>query len=211
MSIIIIFVLQYILVIVNSFSNILTDIARGFKDSLVDSNNISFESSIIESMYSLLNRNSGMRVALYSIIYWMLLWVELKFLFLYVKRMLRMVFLVIISPIITLTYAADKVDDGKAQAFNNWLKEYVSNLLLQPLHCYIYLVFMFVGNNIAIKAPLVGVIFLMSLTRGEKIVKTILGVTTFANVGEQFSMKGVRGKLQNMIPRPGPKPGMPRG
>ena len=41
----------------------------------------------------------------------------------------------------TVTYSIDKAGDGKAQAFGNWLSEFVMNVLVQPLHAIIYLVF----------------------------------------------------------------------
>ena len=59
----------------------------------------------------------------------------------YVKRMVTVGFLIMIAPLITITYALDKMGDGKAQAFNTWLKEFVYNILIQPFHCIIYLAF----------------------------------------------------------------------
>ena len=40
-----------------------------------------------------------------------------------------MAFLTIIAPLVALTYPIDKINDGKAQAFNMWFKEYIFNLL----------------------------------------------------------------------------------
>lgn len=59
----------------------------------------------------------------------------------YLKRMITVGFLVIIAPLITITYAIDKIGDGKAQALNAWLKELTYNILIQPFHCVIYLAF----------------------------------------------------------------------
>lgn len=204
-SMVILFFLQYILVAFNVLSESITSFARNFMFAL-EQNNDSFESTIINSMFSLLEKSSGMKMALYSIVYWILMWIEIKFFVMYIKRMLKMVFLVVISPIITVTYSVDKIKDGKAQAFSKWMQEYMSNLLIQPLHCYIYLAFMFMANNIATKAPLVGVIFLMSLTRAEKIVKSLLGVAGVQDAADQFSVKRLKGKLKGMVPKM-PKPG----
>ena len=52
-----------------------------------------------------------------------------------------MAFLTLIAPIVSLTYPIDKMNDGKAQAFNMWLKEYIFNALLQPFHLIIYFIF----------------------------------------------------------------------
>ena len=64
----------------------------------------------------------------------------------YLKRLLMMAFLTIIAPMVALTYPIDKIGDGKAQAFNMWLKEYIYNALVQPFHLIIYTVF--VGSSI---------------------------------------------------------------
>lgn len=55
--------------------------------------------------------------------------------------MITVGFLIIIAPLITITYSIDKIGDGKAQALNAWLKEISYNILIQPFHCVIYLAF----------------------------------------------------------------------
>ncbi len=64
----------------------------------------------------------------------------------YLKRALTMAFLTIIAPLVALTYPIDKIGDGKAQAFNMWLKEYIYTALIQPFHLIIYMIF--VGSAI---------------------------------------------------------------
>ena len=44
------------------------------------------------------------------------------------KRSIKMAFLTLMAPLVTLTYAIDKMGDGKAQAFNSWLKELLENI-----------------------------------------------------------------------------------
>ena len=55
--------------------------------------------------------------------------------------MIKVGFLIIISPLISLTYTIDKMGDGKAQALGNWLKEFIFTILIQPFHCIMYLAF----------------------------------------------------------------------
>ena len=38
-----------------------------------------------------------------------------------------MAFLTLIAPLVALTYPIDKMNDGQAQAFNRWMKEYIFN------------------------------------------------------------------------------------
>ena len=61
------------------------------------------------------------------------------FLVAYINRMLKVGFLILISPLITITYALDKIKDNKSQALDTWLKEIIYTILIQPFHCIIYL------------------------------------------------------------------------
>ena len=58
-----------------------------------------------------------------------------------------MSFFTMIAPLVALTYPVDKVKDGKAQAFDMWFKEYIFNLLIQPMHLILYTIL----NNIIYK------------------------------------------------------------
>lgn len=56
----------------------------------------------------------------------------------YIKRVIYLAFLTLISPLVALTYPIDKVNDGQAQGFNTWFREYIFNLLLQPMHLLLF-------------------------------------------------------------------------
>ena len=129
-----------------------------------------------------MENTGGMTLAAYSIMLCILTWSHFKFFMMYLKRVLAVAFLVIISPLITITYSIDKAGDGKAQAFGAWFMEYFVNMMIQPLQAILYLIFVFSANEIAKKAPIVGVIFLLSLTRAEKIVKTIFNLRDLASI-----------------------------
>ncbi|MGN1299362.1 MAG: hypothetical protein ACI4UE_05215 [Candidatus Scatovivens sp.] len=112
----------------------------------------------------------------------------LMFLISYIKRMLTLAFLVIISPLITITYSIDKMGDQKAQALNTWLKEFVYNVLIQPFHCILYIVFV----SIAIKAVntwgslssmLLAILCIKFVWDGEKIVRKIFGFEQASSLG----------------------------
>lgn len=121
------------------------------------------------------------------VIYGMLIFQTLSFLISYIKRMFTVGFLIIISPLITITYSIDKIGDGKAQALNNWLKEFVYNILIQPFQCILYLVFaeltydlmtkqtfnFFTTTNVG--TAIFAILSLQFIKEGEKIVKKIFG------------------------------------
>ena len=130
---------------------------------------------------------------MYSVVYWFLVFIELKFFFMYVKRNFSVVFLTIIAPLITVTYPIDKAGDGKAQAFGNWLSEFIITVFIQTLHVYTYLIFMFLAGDIAIAAPVVGIAFLYALPRIEKIIKIIFnlrGGLSIKDLKDTMKMKG---------------------
>lgn len=76
-----------------------------------------------------------------TVMYLLLVAMTFLYLIVYIKRLVTISFLIIISPLITITYAVDKAGDGKAQALNKWVKEFVFTILIQPFHCIIYMLF----------------------------------------------------------------------
>lgn len=129
---------------------------------------------------------SGLTLTFWSIMYWCLLFMEMKFLWTYLKRFLMVGFLIAIAPLITITYSIDKAGDGRAQAFSNWMQEFVMNVLIQPLHALIYMVFVLTANNIASNSPIVAIAFLMSMGAVERMVKVVF------NMKDLASLRGLR-------------------
>lgn len=89
----------------------------------------------------------------YSLCYIVLVLYTAYFTFVYGKRLLYLIFLTVIAPLVAITYPIDKMNDGKAQAFDIWFKEYIFNLLIQPLHLLLYtllisMAFDFASKNI---------------------------------------------------------------
>lgn len=114
------------------------------------------------------------------IVYAMLIGMTTAFLFTYIKRMLTIGFLIIISPLITITYSIDRAGDGKAQALNNWLKEFMFTVLIQPFHCIIYIVFVSSAIDLlswegSIPKMVLAIMCMAFIWKAEKIVKTIFG------------------------------------
>lgn len=87
-----------------------------------------------------------------------------------------MAFLTMIAPMIALTYPLDKIKDGKAQAFSYWLREYIFNCLIQPVHLLLYAVL--IGNAIefATSNMLYAIVALAFLVPAEKFVKEMFGM-----------------------------------
>ena len=94
--------------------------------------------------------NELLRQLGYTVLFLILVIYTIAFLVVYLKRLIMLAFLTMIAPLVAMTYPLDKMGDGNAQAFNMWLKEYVFNLLIQPLHLILYT--MLVGSAISIAA-----------------------------------------------------------
>lgn len=133
-SVCLLFVLQYIMIAIISMNDTIISVLNSVRAS---TSGLSDASSTLatESMTSF-KFSIGMGNA---IAYVMLQAMTFAFLISYIKRMITIGFLVIISPLITITYSLDKMGDGKSQALNNWFKEFTYNVLIQPFHCITYL------------------------------------------------------------------------
>ena len=104
-----------------------------------------------------------------------------------------MAFLTLVSPLVALTYPIDKMRDGKAQAFNMWLKEYVFNALLQPFHLIIYTVFVTTAMNLAATNPIYAIIALAFITPSEKILRKFFGFNEASTAGALGAAAGIAG------------------
>lgn len=116
----------------------------------------------------------------YVVIGWKLIYVVLVvytviFIFTYVKRVLYMAFLTMIAPLVALTYPIDKINDGNAQAFDMWFKEYIFNLLIQPLHLILYTVLIGSAVEFASKNIIYVVVALGFMTPAEKLMRRFFG------------------------------------
>ena len=181
-SIGIILMLPFIMRGLNYLNEVLLELAITIRGLLSQGGQVSFELDILKNISKKVSDCGGTQLVAYSISYIFLLFAQFKFFMMYMRRFFAVGFLTVISPLISITYSIDKAGDGKAQAFESWLKEYAVNMLIQPLQAFIYLVFAFSASEIAKASPILGIIFLLSLTRAEKIVKTIFDLRGLASI-----------------------------
>ncbi len=125
-------------------------------------------------------------------LYLMLIIYTIRFTWTYLKRVVNMAFLTLIAPVVALTYPIDKVADGKAQAFNLWIKEFAFNALLQPLHLFLYMVLLGSATELAAINPLYAVVCLGFILAAEKLLKQMFGFNK-AGAGTIGSLAGAAG------------------
>ena len=119
-------------------------------------------------------KNIGTRMP-FVIMYIALVVYTVIFTVFYLKRALMMAFLTMIAPLVAFTYPIDKVTDGKAQAFDAWLKEFVYNALIQPFHLIIYTVFVTNALNFAKNNVFYMIASLWFIMKAESILRGFFG------------------------------------
>lgn len=113
----------------------------------------------------------------------------------YAKRLLYIIFFTIISPLVALTYPLDKINDGKAQAFNMWLREYIFNLLIQPFHLLLYTVLISTAFDLAGTNIIYTLVAIGFMTPAEKFLRKMFG---FDKAGTPGFLDGASGAALTM-------------
>ena len=138
---------------------------------------LSIEELLLRDAKSNLQTAEGaMNTVVYLVLYFMLVYYELKFFIMYLTRVIRIGFYMVIAPLVCVTYPIDKIGDGKAQAFRNWFTEMLIEIFLQTIHLGVYIVFIFSAGEIIELSPFVGVVFFAALGNAEKIVRNLLKI-----------------------------------
>lgn len=133
----------------------------------------------------------------FTIIFIALVIYTVLFLFRYLKRLIMLAFLTIIAPFVAMTYPLDKINDGSAQAFNMWVKEYVFNLLIQPVHLILYTILIGSAIDFAADNLLYALAALGFMLPAEKIMRKFFGfekASTLDNgsaLGGALAMQGI--------------------
>lgn len=126
--------------------------------------------------FQLLDKDSNVETYVsvgWKIIYVMLTLYTIRFAWIYLKRVVYIAFLIIIAPLVILTYSIDRFKDGQAQGFNTWLREYLFNLAIQPLHLMLYTIFVGSAMSLASKSPIYVIVVLGFIVQAEKILRNM--------------------------------------
>lgn len=112
----------------------------------------------------------------YIFIYVILVFYTLMFTWKYLKRLVYLAFLTMIAPLVALSYPIDKMHDGNAQAFNMWFKEYVFNVLIQPIHLLLYTILITSADEFAKQNMIYAIVAIGFMLEAEKIIKSMFGL-----------------------------------
>ena len=172
-SLVLLFVLHYIMIlIININDGIVAILAKAADTSKGES------TTIMDSLWDNAMHEVSFTVQLgNTILYFMVAIMSFVFFATYVKRMITIAFLIMIAPIITITYSLDRMGDGKSQALNTWFKNFVYNILLQPFQCIIYIALVKTAIEAISAADLssvvIAIIMVFFMYEAEDIVKEI--------------------------------------
>lgn len=145
----------------------------------------------------------------WKLIYCVLVVFTVIFLFTYIKRVVYMAFLTMIAPLVAMTYPLDKLNDGKAQAFDMWFKEYIFNLLIQPFHLILYTILVGSAFEFASKNVLYVIVCLSFIFPAEKLLRKFFGFEKAQTPGILNGPAGgalMYGATHRIFNRPPPPP-----
>ncbi len=142
--------------------------------------------------------NWGTEFIGYGICFVIMVFFTLFFIFTYMKRVLYMAFLTLIAPVVAVTYPIDKISDGKAQGFDKWFKEYIFNLLLQPMHLLLYYVLITSAIELSSTNVLYSLIAMGFMIPAEKILRSFFGFEKAKTAGPLSGAAGLALGMQGM-------------
>lgn len=207
-SIALVFLLHYMIVGVVNLNDALVRIISSVSSDLVKGDDCL--SAIVDQCFSI-QLTTGLGA---NIVLGMLVIQTLAFLIFYIKRMLTISFLIIISPLITITYSVDRMGDGKAQALNAWFKEFVFSIIIQPFHCIMYLAFTNIALGLisgpgsgmsSLAASVLAAMCIQFIWNGEKIVKQIFGIQVSKSIGDAVASAAIAGTMISKATKAGTK------
>lgn len=210
-----IFFLHYIMAFTMTIADQVTSMLSGEENSdgmiyqlriiLTDDNNNAIEDRSFYSNFTGVARiktqfdNVRGKVG-YTVMYIAFTAYTVYFVIVYMKRLLMLAFYTLMAPAVALSYPLDKLKDGKAQAFNFWLKDYIFYAFLPALHMIIYTVFISSALSLAVNNMIYALVAMAFIVPAEKIVKKMFGI--HGNTEERaggFAGGAVAGSLMSSL------------
>ena len=220
-SVALLFILHYVMVFVIALNN---SIVKGIEDGIVSAMGKDSINDLSEQFFvnTWVDSDGGFQWSFMAgttnaILYLILKIMTLVFLVLYIKRMVTIGFLIVIAPLVTITYSADKISDGKAQGMNTWFREFSFNVLIQPFQCIIFAALASIASTLAntatVTSGFMALFLLIFIFEAEKLVKHIFNIQSSslgdaiasAALAASVAQKGmafadqVKGKAQSKI------------
>lgn len=156
-------------------------ILRGLRLKILESGVPNFEFQILDTVIDLSNLG-GMKYVITLITFFILISQQFKFVAIYINRLLSIALLTVIAPIISITYALDKIGDKKSQILNKFFNEYINLTAVGLIYPVIYLTYIIALGALTVNSPLLGLILILYIPKVEKTIKTLLGLRDLTTV-----------------------------
>ena len=117
--------------------------------------------------------------------------------------------LIMIFPIVMITYAIDKIGDAKSQAFGNWVKEFLVNVFVQSFHVIAYVLIMSLICTLMEEPKenwLLILIAISFISKGDDILRAIFSLNSGtgsvkgigSTIAQAAAIKSISGGLRNL-------------
>ena len=140
------------------------------------------------------------------IIYGALVYYAWKFALIYLRRLLNIMILTLVSPIIAGTYAFNKTLSGGASIYSNWLKEYIINVIIQVFHAIIYLTLVSTAFELALESLLgvaLAIVLLSFMSTFGQLLRQLFNVSggsgsLFEEMAAHTDFKSLKGAIRSI-------------
>lgn len=126
----------------------------------------------------------------------------------YFKRLITIAILILVFPLVALSYVFDKIGDRKAQTLGIWLREFVVNVMIQPIHALVLILISLLfstgapDNNLGviistnlfgphIVGAVMSILALRLIPMGEELLKKLFQINSNMGPGSQ----GIAGSM----------------
>ena len=113
------------------------------------------------------------------IMYMVMVYYAWKFSYIYLKRYLVVMVLILMAPFVAVAYAFNKVKTGKAAIYSNWFKELLFLIILQGIHALFYVMFFRMALELSlssISGMILSFIILNFMTKAEEMFRKIFDI-----------------------------------
>ena len=115
-----------------------------------------------------------------------IIWYQLKFFLVYIKRAMQVYMLMIISPLICVSYPIDRIADDRGQALRQWIIDFSTAILMQPFQYMIYVLIFGSFDEIMFKVPLLTAIAFYLLGKSMKVAKKALQIKSNEEIDQDL-------------------------
>lgn len=138
-----------------------------------------------------------------TIVYIFLVYLLIRFSFIYYKRYLTIYLLAISSTFMGTKYAIDRLKGKKTNSMNKWFKDFAFNVLLQSLHAFIYVIFMSVALEVSedsIGGAIIAGVILNFMLKADQIFIKIFGMDKAGTLKDVTQAESWANTVRKLMP-----------